>query len=146
MVLVRVSEHHRRQVAAPPGNGLAEAAQREFGIRAAIDQHGRPGWSDDQDRIALADVERGQMYAPIRQGGECRAREQGDDDRRESQWSRPEASGALGKVGHPGPRRGACRLGRRRCLQRHRFGWHRCSIGPRPATPEQDQRWVPHSR
>ena len=57
VVLVRVAEHEQVDAAGEERQVRADPAQRELGIRAAVDEHRRAARRLDQDRVALADVE-----------------------------------------------------------------------------------------
>lgn len=88
MILVRMSQENDRQITAPPWEGAAQPPQREFRVWSPVDQHGRSRWRNDQDGIALADIEHREVQPSIGQGDEHGAREQKGIDRQQTDRSR----------------------------------------------------------
>ena len=66
VVLVRVAQHEQVDAPREERQVRADAAQRELRVRTAVDQHRRAVRRLDEDRVALADVEHGQVEAPVR--------------------------------------------------------------------------------
>jgi hypothetical protein len=91
MILVRMREENDRQIPPPPWECAAQAPQRELRVWPPVDQHGRSRWRNDQDGIALANIEHREMQPPIGQGDEHGAREQKAIDRQQTDRSRCDA-------------------------------------------------------
>ena len=83
VVLVRMREEHHVDPALEERQVRAEAAKGEVRVGATVDEHGAPGRGLDQDRVTLADVERGQMQPSVGQTGQAdraQQRHAGEDD------------------------------------------------------------------
>lgn len=91
MILVWMRQENDRQITPPPWDCAAQPPQGELGVRSPVDQHGRSRWRNDQDGIALADIEHREMQPPIGQGDEHGAREQKAIDRQQTDRSRCDA-------------------------------------------------------
>ena len=76
VILVRVREDHRVDLPPPPRKTFAEASEQEVGIRPPVDERRGAGGRDDQDRIALPDVQHDEVGPAVRQGCEREAAEQ----------------------------------------------------------------------
>ena len=68
MVLVRMGEHQHVQPPLPEGQLLAQPPHGEVRVRAAVDQCSPARRRDDEDRVALADVEHDQVQPAIGPG------------------------------------------------------------------------------
>jgi hypothetical protein len=68
VVLVRVGEDHDLDLPLVKRQGLADAPQGQVRIHAGVDQGRAPIRRLDQDRVALADIEHGQVQPAIRPG------------------------------------------------------------------------------
>jgi hypothetical protein len=66
MVLVRVGQDEQVDPAREEGKVGAETAEGQLRVRPAIDQHRCARRGLDQDRVALSDVQHGQMEVPVR--------------------------------------------------------------------------------
>lgn len=76
VVLVRVAHDQDVDAARVEGQLGTEPAQRPFRVRPAVDEQPRPARSLDQDRIALADVEDGEVEPAVGAGDERDAEQQ----------------------------------------------------------------------
>jgi hypothetical protein len=65
MILVRMAEEHELDAASEEGERSTHAPQRELGVGPAVDERGGTGRCLDEDRVALADVQDGQVQAPV---------------------------------------------------------------------------------
>jgi hypothetical protein len=68
VVLVRVGQDHDLHSPLVERQSLADPPQGQFRIHPGVDQGGAPIRRLDQDRVALADVEHGQVQPAIRPG------------------------------------------------------------------------------
>jgi len=76
VILIRVSEDHDVEVTLVEGEVLTNPSKCQVGIDAAVHEYGTAIGCLDQDRVALADIEHGQVQATVRPG---RHRGQGQD-------------------------------------------------------------------
>lgn len=65
VVLVWVAEHHHADPSRVERQVRTNPTQRELRIGTAVDEHGRAGRRLDQDRVALADVEDGDVEPTV---------------------------------------------------------------------------------
>ena len=83
VILVRMGEHHHVEPSLPEGELLAQPPQGQIRVRAAVDQRSPARRRNDEDRVALADVQRDQVQPPIGSGQEGQRpmqRQRGDAD------------------------------------------------------------------
>ena len=74
-----MGHQHHIDPAVPERHHLAEAPQRQVRIGAAVDEQPSPGWRRDEDRVALPDVERGDVQPAVGPA------EEGDDQQRHAE-------------------------------------------------------------
>ena len=88
VVLVRMAEHEQIDSARVERQVRADPTQRELGIGTAVDEHRRAARRLDEDRVALADVEHGDMQHSVRavgDGDDEEDRDEATEDRKRTQ-------------------------------------------------------------
>ncbi len=65
MILVRMAQDQKVDAAREERQIGTQPAEGQLGIRAAVDEHRRPCGRLDQDRVALPDVEHGQVQVAV---------------------------------------------------------------------------------
>ena len=68
MVLVWMAQDEKVDAAREKRKVRAKATEGQLRVRTAVDQHGRTGRGLDQDRVALADIERSHVQPSVRAG------------------------------------------------------------------------------
>jgi hypothetical protein len=91
VVLVRVREHQQIDMAHEERQVCADAAEGQFGVWTAVDQHRCAARRFDQDRVALADVERGDMQSTVGLRAERDRQQDRDEPRGDRQRSKEAA-------------------------------------------------------
>ena len=66
VILVRVRQNEQVDATGEEREVGAQPAEGELRVRPAVDQHRRTARSLDEDRVALADIEHGQVHPPVR--------------------------------------------------------------------------------
>lgn len=115
VILVRMGQDDHLDLPLMEGERLADPPQRQIRIDASIDQRDLSIWCLDENRVALTDVEDGQMKSPIRSS----------QDRGQAQDQRHAQSGAT-RARHPAQRRAEGRgFGQRNRRSGYRREWLR---------------------
>jgi hypothetical protein len=105
VVLVRMRQHQQVDASHEERQVRADAAQRQLRIRPAVDEHRRSARRLDQDGVALADIERGDVQASIWLRAERDRQQHGDEADADRQRAKDAAEHRLGDDA-VGPARG----------------------------------------
>lgn len=87
VIRVRMAEHQDVDLSDVEGERTSELSQRALGVRPAVDQHRRPVGRLDEDRVALADVERRDVQPSVRLGGDGDGGEDDEQRRQRAAWA-----------------------------------------------------------